>query len=959
MARASAGSTGTRNADGSSGKKARGGWRMPLVFAMLVGSIVAVGVACGSIDDTPPRPTGVGGSGGGGEGGATTGGGPCVEGTTRECHVTLGEHEGVLSCFDGVEHCTEGAWGPCGDGTISSRLAPPKPESAPVRAGGEPEIVVLNHTATGCINNPCDPSCQVFDEDPEAGIKPDGTAPTFNWQTGDLSSFPGGLVNKGLKEPCSQALDCQFNTHCSSPTSGTCSHSKCAPGDPLYADCDACVTKICAADASCCLVPYGGSCAHDPCIAGVGLKSNCSTCVSTVCSKPGLGYCCQNSGTWDAACQAAYATACPKVCAAPTWSQSCVDKVYSVCGASCQTDPPCSHDKCYAGEALNPTCDPCVASICQQTGYCCTSKWDNICVDKVKTVCGVSCPTRGDCVPWLPKETDPKCPGVDLSLGVPCDGVLPVCNHGNTVAPGGIKIVHFPANSDQYPKCSPDLTHPQMVTCTTPANATIQPGECINVTTCGLSTGNREVMINPPGATHVNECFCENNWTLYSGQSGNTCKPPSCSSVTSRTIRKVNMFVQFDRSGSMTTNDRWGKTTTALKSFFADPTSAGLGVALRFWEHFKPVAGCDDTACNADACAVPLVTLGTLTTSPAPTDAQEQKLIDAINSVTPAADTPMYPALAGALKWATTNQLANPTQQYVVVFVTDGIPNSCNTDQTQIAQLAGDAYTNSGVLTYAIGIQDANVALMNSIAQKGGTSSAFFVSEQQDVEQQFLDAMLQIKGDVVACEFDLPTNGLFDPANAKVTYTPSTGAAVVFPKVLSASSCGSGWYYDNNVSPTKIFLCPSTCQTIVNDTGARIDVDLGCPGSYYPTTYTHVYEATCPAGTKVQWGYLAYGTVTPGDANVVFSARTATTQAGLGSTSFTSLATAKAAAPDTQICSIAGPSPCPIDLYQKLGVPGARQEFFELGIAMNPTTDKASGPTVTSWDLSYSCPASE
>jgi len=904
------------------------------------------------------RPTSGSGGGGGQGGGGQGGDGPCVDGQTRECHITLGNHDGILSCFDGVEHCEGGAWGMCVDGTISSRTAPPAPEEGtPARASEGDGVVVLNHIAAGpCVNNPCDPTCQLFDEDPDAGLKPDGTAPTFTWNTGSLSDFPGGLVNKGLKEPCAQASDCQFNERCVSPASGTCSHSKCATGDPLYADCDPCVKSICTADPTCCLAPYGGTCAHDPCISGINLKTTCSTCVATVCAATATKYCCQSSGTWDATCKAAYEAACPKACPNPTWAQSCVDKVYSVCGSKCQTDPPCAHDKCYSGSPLAASCDPCVASICQQTGYCCSSKWDNICVDKVKTLCGVSCPVKGDCVPWLPKEKDPNCPGVDLSLDVPCNGNLPVCNHGNTAAPAGIKIIHYPANSNQYPSCSPDQTHPQMVSCTT--TQPIPPGECINVTNCGLSNGNREVMVNPSGTGHVNECFCENNWTLYSGQ-GSACKPPSCSSVTSRTIRKVNMFVQFDRSGSMTTNDRWTKTTTALKAFFQDPSSAGLGVALRFWEHYKPVAGCDDTACDVHACSVPLVTLGTLTASPAPADTQEQKLIDAINSVTPAADTPMYPALAGALKWATTNQLANPSQQYVVVFVTDGIPNSCNTDPAQIAQLAGDAYTNSGVLTYAIGIQDANVTNMNAIASKGGTNTAFFVSEQQDVQQQFLDAMLQIKGDVVACEFDLPNGGLFDPTNAKVLYTPTSGAAVTFPKVMSQSSCGTGWYYDSNTNPTKILLCPTTCQTVLTDTGARIDVDLGCPGAYYPTTYTHVYQATCPAGTKVQWGYLAYSTVTPGNSNVVFSARTATTQAGLSSASYTSLATAQSSPTDTQACAMSGPSPCPVDLYTKLALPAARQEFLEFSVLMNPTADKAAAPTVNSWDLTYSCPPSE
>src|SRR5262249_10258973 len=158
---------------------------------------------------------------------------------------------------------------------------------------------------------------------------------------------------------------------------------------------------------------------------------------------------------WDQGCIDLIEVICNKNCKKKpgNWSQACVDKVYSLCGAECQTDPPCAHDKCYAGPVLDPTCDPCVAKICAQSPYCCNNKWDNVCVDKIKTVCGESCPVKGDCVPWLPNETDPKCPGIDLSVGVPCNGELPVCNHGNTAAPAGLKIVHYPSSANQFGKC--------------------------------------------------------------------------------------------------------------------------------------------------------------------------------------------------------------------------------------------------------------------------------------------------------------------------------------------------------------------------------------------------------------------------------------------------------------------------------------------------------------------------
>ncbi len=39
----------------------------------------------------------------------------CVEGSQRSCKRTLPSHGQVNNCFVGVETCTNGEWGPCGD----------------------------------------------------------------------------------------------------------------------------------------------------------------------------------------------------------------------------------------------------------------------------------------------------------------------------------------------------------------------------------------------------------------------------------------------------------------------------------------------------------------------------------------------------------------------------------------------------------------------------------------------------------------------------------------------------------------------------------------------------------------------------------------------------------------------------------------------------------------------------
>jgi hypothetical protein len=108
----------------------------------------------------------------------------------------------------------------------------------------------------------------------------------------------------------------------------------------------------------------------------------------------------------------------------------------------------------------------------------------------------------------------------------------------------------------------------------------------------------------------------------------------------------------------------------------------------------------------------------------------------------------------------------------------------------------------------------------------------------------------------------------------------------------------------------------------------------------------------------VQWGFLSYEARTPGDSSVEFRLRTAPTRDELVRARWTHLIRAQAS-PDTQVCSLFGPEPCPVDLYAVLeGAPRAHHAFAELRLIANPTSDATAMPAVHSWKLNYSCPLS-
>jgi hypothetical protein len=207
--------------------------------------------------------------------------------------------------------------------------------------------------------------------------------------------------------------------------------------------------------------------------------------------------------------------------------------------------------------------------------------------------------------------------------------------------------------------------------------------------------------------------------------------------------------------------------------------------------------------------------------------------------------TPTYAALDGALQWASAYQAAHPRpeQQTVVVFVTDGEPQGCDMNQANIAMLASTALATSGIRTYTVGLAASMNGLnfLNDLAVAGGTNQAFIV-EDATAATELVEALKAIQGSALSCTFPFPMNqdgGTADPDKVNVDYTPGSadpnvdagGMKVPFDKVENLAACtGSNqWYYDDNMNPTTITLCPATCTAVTEAPGQpKLDILLGC-----------------------------------------------------------------------------------------------------------------------------------
>jgi hypothetical protein len=117
------------------------------------------------------------------------------------------------------------------------------------------------------------------------------------------------------------------------------------------------------------------------------IGSGASSCAHDLCS---------SGGKLASSCDPCVAQICAQdsYCCTTSWSSVCVAEVSSICGKSTcgGSGSSCSHAICSTGSKLVGSCDTCAAQVCSKDAWCCSNSWDATCVAEVGTICGESCP---------------------------------------------------------------------------------------------------------------------------------------------------------------------------------------------------------------------------------------------------------------------------------------------------------------------------------------------------------------------------------------------------------------------------------------------------------------------------------------------------------------------------------------------------------------------------------------
>ncbi len=123
--------------------------------------------------------------------------------------------------------------------------------------------------------------------------------------------------------------------------------------------------------------------------------------------------------------------------------------------------------------------------------------------------------------------------------------------------------------------------------------------------------------------------------------------------------------------------------------------------------------------------------------------------------------------------------------------------------------------------------------------QTMGISGDLCIQEFGPIFQDMAEGV--VTASQLSCEYDIPEppmGEVFNSTQVNVIYTPGgqMQGQPVYYVPGGAQDCGpqGGWYYDDPANPTKIIVCPATCDVLQADVMGAVDVEFGCDTEVVP-----------------------------------------------------------------------------------------------------------------------------
>ena len=274
--------------------------------------------------------------------------------------------------------------------------------------------------------------------------------------------------------------------------------------------------------------------------------------------------------------------------------------------------------------------------------------------------------------------------------------------------------------------------------------------------------------------------------------------------------KRLDIYMMVDDSGSMLL--WWQPTIEAIAAFFNDPASAGIGVGVQFFGQ----------SCDVASYARPAVPIAAL---PGNVAALQQAF-----PPIPLDQTATLPALQGAIVHARQWSIEHPDAKTIVLLVTDGLPEECNSTIESVAQAAREGFIGTpSITTYVVGIGD--IDALDKFAAEGGSQKALITAPGAGAE--LVKALNTIRGAALPCDFALPASAAagMQVGQVNLRYEDAGGQQRIIGAVRDQKSCNptqGGWYFDDPGAPKRLVACERSCSDM-NAGGGTVKVLLGCP----------------------------------------------------------------------------------------------------------------------------------
>jgi hypothetical protein len=293
-------------------------------------------------------------------------------------------------------------------------------------------------------------------------------------------------------------------------------------------------------------------------------------------------------------------------------------------------------------------------------------------------------------------------------------------------------------------------------------------------------------------------------------------------------LSSLSVFVAVDRSEAMAPFAM--STHAMLADLISDPFMSGMALALRPFPDEPANGNCNTQTCNFDECRVPLVDYGELLEASAPEDRHEAALQAALGQVSPGEDdAPVAAAFAGALAAATARNLEDPRNRSSVLLVTAGATSGCGEEIPEMIALARDALEAQGIRTFVAVPAPLMSSDLEQVAEAGGTFATFPIEGNAD---DLVASLQPIRG-ALTCDFALPEPSVETPIDFDLTQFSASvddGPPMLFPNVRNEAACDEtlGWYFDDELEPTRVLMCPALCYHVTSARSARVEISCYC-----------------------------------------------------------------------------------------------------------------------------------